>query len=113
MKRLLAVLFLTVSFFPFNLYAQSGRKTLSDKTGGRFYDGDSMFGIAQAFTWIAEELGRQYSIGYYPLKPGQNGERREIKVKVTEADLVVKARDSYIYSDKGRRLTQMLTRMNP
>jgi hypothetical protein len=88
-------------------------KALSDKTGGRFYDGDSMFGIAQAFTWIAEELGRQYSIGYYPSKPGQNGERREIKVKVTEADLVVKARDSYIYSDKGRRLTQMLTRMNP
>jgi hypothetical protein len=45
-------------------------KALSDKTGGRFYDGDSMFGIAQAFTWIAEELGRQYSIGYYPSKPG-------------------------------------------
>jgi hypothetical protein len=88
-------------------------KALSDKTGGRFYDGDSMFGIAQAFTWIAEELGRQYSIGYYPLKPGQNGERREIKVRVTEADLVVKARDSYIYSNKGHRLTQMLTRMNP
>ena len=88
-------------------------KALSDKTGGRFYDGDSLFGIAQAFTWIAEELGRQYSIGYYPSKPGQNGERRQIKVKVTEADLVVKARDSYIYSDKGHKLTQMLTRMNP
>ena len=88
-------------------------KELSDKTGGRFYDGDSLFGIAQAFTWIAEELGRQYSIGYYPSKPGQNGERRQIKVRVTEADLVVKARDSYIYSDKGHRLTQMLTRMNP
>ncbi len=88
-------------------------KALSDKTGGRFYNGDSMFGIAQAFTWIAEELGRQYSIGYYPLKPGQNGERREIKVRVTEADLVVRARDSYVYSDKGHKLTQMLTRMNP
>lgn len=88
-------------------------KALSDKTGGRFYDGDSLFGIAQAFTWIAEELGRQYSIGYYPSKPGQNGERRQIKVRVTESDLVVKARDSYIYSDKGHRFTQMLTRMNP
>ena len=87
-------------------------KALSDKTGGRFYDGDSLFGIAQAFTWIAEELGRQYSIGYYPSKPGQNGERRQIKVRVTETDLVVKARDSYIYSDKGHRLTQV-TRMNP
>ena len=71
---------------------------LSDVTGGRFYSGDSLFGIAQAFTWIAEELGRQYSIGYYPSTPGKNGERRQIKVKVTEADLVVKARDSYIYT---------------
>ena len=85
-------------------------KSLSDKTGGRFYDGDSLFGIAQAFTWIAEELGRQYSIGYYPSKPGQNGEKRQIKVRTTEADLVVKARDSYIYSDKGHKFTQV-TRM--
>jgi Ca-activated chloride channel family protein len=71
---------------------------LSDSTGGRFYSGDSLFGIAQAFTWIAEELGRQYSLGYYPSTTGKDGERRQIKVKVTEADLVVKARDSYIYS---------------
>ena len=75
---------------------------LSNSTGGRFYSGDSMFGIAQAFTWIAEELGRQYSLGYYPSTPGKDGERRQIKVKVTESDLVVKARDSYIYSDKGK-----------
>jgi VWFA-related protein len=71
---------------------------LSDRTGGRFYSGDSLFGIAQAFTWIAEELGRQYSLGYYPTTAGKNGERRQIKVKVTEGDLVVKARDSYIYT---------------
>jgi hypothetical protein len=71
---------------------------LSDKTAGRFYSGDSLFGIAQAFTWIAEELGRQYSLGYYPSIAGKDGERRQVKVKVTEADLVVRARDSYIYS---------------
>ena len=80
---------------------------LSDKTGGRFYSGDSLFGIAQAFTWIAEELGRQYSIGYYPMSAGKDGERRQIKVKTTEADLVVKARDSYIYSAKGNKFTQV------
>ena len=85
---------------------------LSDKTGGRFYSGDSLFGIAQAFSWIAEELGRQYSIGYYPAKTGKDGERRQIKVKVTESDLVVKARDSYIYSEKGHKFTQM-TRLTP
>ena len=80
---------------------------LSETTGGRFYSGDSMFGIGQAFTWIAEELSRQYSLGYYPNTPGKNGERRQIKVKVTEPDLVVKSRDSYIYSEpqKGARDT--------
>lgn len=86
---------------------------LSDGTGGRFYSGDSMFGIAQAFTWIAEELGRQYSLGYYPTTRGKDGERRQIKVRVTEADMVVKSRDSYIYSeDKVKKFTQV-TRMIP
>jgi len=80
---------------------------LSNSTGGRFYNGDSLFGIAQAFTWIAEELGLQYSLGYYPSTQGKDGERRQIKVKVTESDLVVKARDSYIYSDKGKKFSQI------
>ena len=85
---------------------------LSNSTGGRFYSGDSMFGIAQAFSWIAEELGRQYSLGYYPSTAGKDGERRQIKVKVTESDLVVKARDSYVYSqNKGKKFTQV-TRIN-
>lgn len=84
---------------------------LADKTAGRFYNGDSLFGIAQAFTWIAEELGRQYSLGYYPTIAGKDGEQRQIKVKVTEADLVVKARDSYIYSEKGKKFSQ-ITRLN-
>jgi VWFA-related protein len=85
---------------------------ISESTGGRFYSGDSMFGIAQAFTWIAEELGRQYSLGYYPSTAGKDGERRQIKVKVTEADMVVKSRDSYIYSDKNHKFTS-ITRMTP
>jgi Ca-activated chloride channel homolog len=75
---------------------------LSDKTGGRFYSGDSLFGIGQAFTWIAEELGRQYSLGYYPNTAGKDGERRQIQVKVTELELVVKSRDSYIYSEPSK-----------
>jgi hypothetical protein len=59
-----------------------------------------MSGIAQAFAQIAEELGRQYSLGYYPKTKGQAGQRRNIKVRVTQEGLVVKSRDSYIYTDK-------------
>jgi len=78
---------------------------LSDTTGGRFYSGDSMFGIGQAFAWIAEELGRQYSLGYYPKVVGKAGQRRAIKVRVNEPDVVVKARDSYVYSNKTAQAT--------
>src|SRR6185369_17996803 len=46
---------------------------LADATAGRFYSGDSLFGIDQAFKWIAEELGTQYSLGYYPATAGKDG----------------------------------------
>lgn len=73
---------------------------LARRTGGRLYNGGSMLGISQAFVQIAEELRRQYSLGYYPKNAGQAGERRQIKVRVTQPNLVVVARDSYIYSPK-------------
>jgi hypothetical protein len=57
-------------------------------------------GLSQAFAWVAEELRRQYSLGYYPRPQGQEGQRRQIKVRVNQPSLVVNARDSYIYSQK-------------
>jgi VWFA-related protein len=73
---------------------------LAQKTGGRFYNGDTLSGISQAFAQIAEELRRQYSLGYYPKTAGPVGQRRKIKVRVNQPDVVVTARDSYIYSQK-------------
>ncbi|MEJ7711516.1 MAG: hypothetical protein WKF84_17035 [Pyrinomonadaceae bacterium] len=56
----------------------------------------SLQSIERSFELIAEELRRQYSIGYYPKKIAQAGERRRIKVRMREPDLVVRTRDSYI-----------------
>jgi hypothetical protein len=53
--------------------------------------------LKDAFNHIAEELRRQYSLGYYPREPGRTGERRRIKVRVRQAGLAVRARNSYIY----------------
>jgi hypothetical protein len=58
-----------------------------------------MVGLSSAFAELADELRRQYSIGYYP-PAGQAGQRHNIKVRVNQPGLVVKARDSYIYSQK-------------
>jgi VWFA-related protein len=76
---------------------------LTDRTGGRFYSADSLMGISQAFSWIAEELGRQYSLGYYPKLrdvAGRDGQRRQIQVRVNQSDMVVRSRESYIYSER-------------
>ncbi len=74
---------------------------LARRTGGRLYNGGSLLGISQAFVQIADELRRQYSLGYYPKHAGQAGQRRQLKVRVSQPNLVVVARDSYIYSPKN------------
>jgi hypothetical protein len=42
-------------------------------------------------------LRRQYSLGYYPARQPRSGERRRIKVRVGRPDVVVQARDSYVF----------------
>ena len=77
-----------------------GRKYIDDLaavTGGRVFPAESTpGGLTGAFEGIAEELRRQYNIGYYPQEAGQTGQRRQIKVRVSRPNLVIRARDSYI-----------------
>lgn len=77
-------------------YGAKYLQALSDRTGGRFHNADTLMGIGQAFALIAEELGRQYSLGYYPKVIAREGERRQIKVRAVEPEMIVKARGSYI-----------------
>ncbi len=72
-------------------------------TGGRLYRADTTRNLAQSFALIAEELRKQYSLGYYPKTPPHAGERRHIKVRVLRPNLVVQARDSYIYNPTGAK----------
>jgi VWFA-related protein len=71
---------------------------LAESTGGRVYEaGKNLNYLRDAFSQIAEELGRQYTLGYYPRKKEGSGERRKIKVRVNKSEVAVRARDSYIY----------------
>ncbi|MFL6336004.1 MAG: VWA domain-containing protein [Pyrinomonadaceae bacterium] len=76
-------------------------RRLAEATGGRSYDAQDISYIEQAFTNIAEELRRQYSLGYYPSRQSQAEERRQIRVRVRRPNLVVRARDSYVYRPDG------------
>ena len=73
---------------------------LAQKTGGRYYEVAKMANT-EPFGQIFDDLRRQYSLGYYPKRPLEAGQRREIKVKVRLPNLSVRARDSYII-DKDR-----------
>jgi Ca-activated chloride channel family protein len=68
---------------------------LADRSGGRLYIADTLSNLSYAFKQIAEELRHQYVIGYYPTNPNRDGSFRQVKVRVNQADLVVRARDGY------------------
>jgi VWFA-related protein len=71
---------------------------LAELTGGRVYEASKdLRYLRDAFSHIADELGRQYSIGYYSKRKGEPGERRQIKVRVIRPDVAVRSRDKYIY----------------
>jgi len=73
-------------------------RDLAELTGGRVYEArKDLSYLRAAFTLIAEELRRQYSLGYYPKQAGKPGERRRLRVRVNRSDVAVRARNSYIY----------------
>jgi Ca-activated chloride channel family protein len=74
---------------------------LANSTGGREYKADSLTNMSAAFRNVAEELRRQYSIGYYPKRPPQVGQMRQIRVRARQPNLAVRARDSYIFNPSG------------
>lgn len=71
-------------------------RELAEKTGGRFYRAEGLADIQQAFSAITQELGMQYSLGYYPKDSSRRGGQRSIKVRVRQPNLIVRARDSYV-----------------
>ncbi len=73
-------------------------EALAKKTGGRLKKAENLSDVPQAFAAITEELGRQYSLGYYPKGQVQSGEKRDIKVRTRSSNFVVRARQSYVAS---------------
>lgn len=76
---------------------ETGRRyleELAEASGGRNFEAG--YSLYTAFTGIAEELRRQYSVGYYPDNSGKPGDRKQIRVRVLQPNLVVRAKTSYI-----------------
>src|SRR6185436_208940 len=79
---------------PPNKYLQQ----LADQTGGRYFKTGDINLIRQSFAGVAEELRRQYMIGYYPKESEHKAHERVIKVKVNREHVGVRARRSYVHN---------------
>ncbi len=71
---------------------------LAEKTGGRYFMAGDTNTIRSSFSEVAEELRRQYVLGYHPNELAPRGRERKIKVKVNRRRVAVRARKSYTYN---------------
>jgi Ca-activated chloride channel family protein len=61
-------------------------QALASETGGRFYQADDIATIKRSFAAVAEELRRQYNVGYYPKTTSSRPLPRRIRVEVDRPD---------------------------
>lgn len=87
-----------------NLYNLARREMdeLAKATGGRNFAAATLRDARAAFALVANEIGTQYSLGYYPTNKTRDGKYRVIKVvlKNTSEKGEVRARDGY-FAPKG------------
>ncbi len=74
---------------------------MAQRTGARNYQADASGNLASVFAQVADELRKQYTLGYYPKNAAQAGERRQVRVTVNQPNLAVRTRDSYVFSPNG------------
>lgn len=76
-------------------------ETLATNSGGRIFEADTITNLEAAFAGVAEELRRQYSIGYYASDDGKAGDRKKIKIQVARPPrAVVRAKTNYVVKQK-------------
>lgn len=85
---------------------------LARVSGARLYNAEQQ-NLDYAFRAVAEELRRQYSLGYYPKNAPRAGERRSVKVRVNRPELVVRTRDSYVFQPGANASAQTTTQSKP
>lgn len=75
------------------------RKEMGDiarASGGRAFAAGNLSEARAAFAQVANEIGTQYSLGYYPSNKSRDGRFRQIKVEMRGVkDATVRAREGY------------------
>ncbi len=72
-------------------------RSSSSWTGGRFHYADSPKNLSAAFTRIAHDLRRHYSLGYYPANQSPEKSKRQIKLSSRLPGIALRYRKYYIH----------------
>ena len=82
--------------------ARKEMNELAKDSGGRNFVANSLQDARAAFARVANEIGTQYSIGYYPTNKNRDGAFRSIRVELrgTDDKAQVRAREGY-YAPKS------------
>lgn len=76
--------------------ARQEMNELARGTGGRNFSAATLRDARAAFAQVANEIGTQYSLGYYPANKTRDGQFRKITVQVRGVkDAQVRAREGY------------------
>ncbi len=76
-------------------------ESLAANSGGRIFEADTLTNLEASFAGVAEELRRQYSIGYYASVEGKPGDRKRIKIQVSRPPrAVIRAKTTYVVKQK-------------
>jgi VWFA-related protein len=76
--------------------ARGEMRDLARSTGGQNFAAASLQEARAAFAQVANEIGTQYSLGYYPSNKARDGRYRQIKVELRGVkEGRVRARDGY------------------
>jgi len=80
------------------LYRMARREmaALAQESGGKTFPAADLRDARRAFRQVADDIGTQYSIGYYSTNTARDGSYRKINVQVrTRKDAQVRAREGY------------------
>ena len=76
--------------------ARTEMNELARGTGGRNFSAATLRDARAAFAQVANEIGTQYSLGYYPSNKTRDGQFRKISVEIRGVkDAQVRAREGY------------------
>jgi Ca-activated chloride channel family protein len=76
-----------------------GLRKLAEETGGGYFELSKTADLGPTFTRVADELHRQYVLGFSP--QNLDGKMHKLDVKVKLPGMTVRARKSYLASKSG------------